>query len=475
MSPSELVVDWFCSLGVPKFVDVCDEVDLSCICQAVLVHDVPLPLPEPWRNSVLSLVVAKRACELDTYMLDDGSALGVIFRGPEHAVSTLLDFWSSILPDALLTELGFRIDVARDTGVCKIALIGSVNAPFIPVHLICIHLFVRGLSSILAPDLYALPSKLRYYHRTVWSGYLPGLYSAEYLMEIVHCVTFWISPCLRPLIAGRQFDWRLSLDQLVNQGLLKIDFVRPCHGGGVGGNGTKQSHKLQVQNALATALLKEGYELHWITTSIATVISKMGHKDFSKCLTSALAARLQIALQAMRDCQISIPDIKPSRTSQSAFAKKKKLQPAPLPNPANYRVIDGALLNQDDSHAVFTPSFSGQLTGYHCISPVEAIPWLQAGETLSKDELVLLVFGDLECPTTRPHEKLTIPCVDEQSRHVLVAVTMVQFGEKHIKKQTGDGFQVDSDATTLLAVTLEIGNFQEDWSEIVTSPFKYLR
>ena len=65
--------------------------------------------------------------------------------------------------------------------------------------------------------------------------------------------------------------------------------------------------------------------------------------------------------------------------------------------------------------AMHLVKFGGHLNGYHLCTPQAAIPWLRQGEQLSKDELGLLVFGDLPVPTQLKHEHVTIPCLDERA------------------------------------------------------------
>ena len=109
------------------------------------------------------------------------------------------------------------------------------------------------------------------------------------------------------------------------------------------------------------------------------------------------------------------------------------------------------------------------------ITPGDAQPWVKSAEAISNDELALLIFGDVIGDIKRPFKKITAPCVDERNQHVLVAVTLVQFGAKEVKLHSGDGYQVSTDASSLVAVTLEACDFVEHWKDIVSSPFKYLR
>ena len=474
LQPTEESFQWTTEVLGNSLQDVFGLVGSTVFRHALLIHDVLVDPPKPWSHSTLSYVVACRVCQFETCELDDHTAFGVRCAGPSGAVTTVLDFWSSLLPDSLTDSLGFRIQVLREDCSFKLQFVASESTPNLPLHLICLHLFSKGLKNLLRPLLLEgqVLVVLKFYSRILWTGCISGGYTGEDVMDIIQSTTFWITHHLRILNFGKQFDWRLPLRELANhKGELHLSLLYPMHGGGP--TSTKNSHRLQIQNALASSLLEEGYDLHWTTESVAKVMAKVGLKDLSKILTPKTHSRLSIAKQILKDCSIDLPKIKPMLVSQTAFHKKARM-PVQL-NPQNYRVIDGALLNQDKTPTAFLPSFGIQQHGYHCVSPVDAQPWLKSSETLSKDELALVIFGDPGCEIQRPHLRVTLPCTDERNQPVLIATVLVQCGEKAVVVHDGDGFRVTSDATSLLAVTVEAEDFPQLWSEITQSPYRYFR
>ena len=193
--------------------------------------------------------------------------------------------------------------------------------------------------------------------------------------------------------------------------------------------GTKTSHAMQVRNALVAAMLEEGYELQWVSDTINAVVRKIGIKELSKVFHANHSAKLQIAKDAVKQCGLDLPKIQPTKVSQASFQAKKVKQPVQL-NPANYRVIEGALLNEDKTPTIHATSFAGQTTGYQCMLPSEALPWLTTTENLSKDKLALLIFGNVPSACIRDVKKITLPCVDERAQQVLVSCSLLQFGDK---------------------------------------------
>ena len=476
LRPDEPAQTWLHDQGIAQFHDVLGLLDLGHFARALLIHDQdPAPVVS-LGCSVTNFVVLSQQCTYEVFQLDDGSAFGFVCAGPPKAVLLLLHFWKQQLQDPLLVSLGFRLQLTERESSFHLSLLSDASCPILPLHLLCLRIFGASLASVLKPLTIKgdTITSLHYGGRTLWANRLPGGFTVDFLMAVIGAVSFWITPTLRVLHLGKQIDWNLTLAETKGpREFLKLSLMLPIRGGGP--TGTKNSHKLQVQNALATVLLDEGHDLHWVTTSIATVMTKVGLKELSKALSANQTTRLQLAHQALRDCNIALPDQKPMLISQANFLKKKKTQNNVMPHPANYRITEGSLLNQDDTPLEYVPTFGGQVTGYHCITPSDARPWLSATDTLSRDELILLIFGEIDCAISRPHEKITVPCTDERGNQVLASVTMVQFGDKHVKKNAGDGFKVDAAETTLLAVTLEAEDHPDDWQDIARSTYKFLR
>ena len=52
---------------------------------------------------------------------------------------------------------------------------------------------------------------------------------------------------------------------------------------------------------------------------------------------------------------------------------------------------------------------------------------------------------------------------------------VLQFGEKKVRCHSGDGFKVDAQDTTLVAMTVEVGDWKENWTEVTKSTYRFFR
>ena len=205
-------------------------------------------------------------------------------------------------------------------------------------------------------------------------------------------------------------------------------------------------------------------------------MSSLGSKKLAALTDTAKGAKqLPEILQAVRDSRIDIPKIKPVRTSQAAhFAKKKKT--VDLPDPSQYQLVPGTLRNQDGSPTPLTTDFNCKATGYMPILPQQAVPWLHSTSTLSPDELVLLIFGDSPIETSLGSISLTLPFSDPAGQQVLIACTMVQFGNRKVVQSMLDPHRITMDQLVMMSLTL----WQSDWGEsawqlALQNPFKFIK
>ena len=467
-------VQWIAQISGDVPWDVLGSLKPSLMHDALLVNQVTDKFP-PWEPTAMSYFAAFRQCVVKPFSKDDSSAFGFHCHGPPAAVRLVLDFWNPLAHSCLLRQLGFqlRVEFGLDTSHATFLLVAShVRLPLEPLLM---HLFACGLRQLFGSlaRVGDLLVRLHFHTRLLWEGLIPAGFNGEYLMDLVHSISFWAWPLLRVLAWGKQFDFRICFRDIIgDRPICKLYFIPPSWGGAPGG--TKTSHAMQVRNALASAMLEEGYELQWVSDTINAVVTKIGIKELSKVLHANHSAKLQIAKDAVQQCGLDLPKIQPTKVSQASFQAKKAKQPVQL-NPANYRVIEGALLNEDKTPTIHATSFAGQTTGYHCMLPSEALPWLTTTENLSKDELALLIFGDVPSACIRDVKKITLPCVDERAQQVLVSCSLVQFGDKQVALNVGDGFQISQGDTTLLAATLESIDWQDQWTEIVKAPFKFVR
>ena len=474
LSRGDDVTAWIVASFEGTYFDVfglCEPTDLV---NAILIHDVPRVVQPRWNLTAMTYLAAFQKCQVVPFAKCDDSAFGFTCKGNQVDIGIVLAYWSTVLPTKLVDELGFRISLDRTDTQFRLEIIKGFATPDIPLFMLCSHIFVEAFNSVFrlisGDDCISIRVKL--FDRIIWDDKFPGKWQLESFMMLVHSIGFWVHPTLRVLVFGRQVDWQMTLAQLKGtMSQLRIGFLLPLSGGGPT---TKMSHKTQVKNAIAAVLLEEGYDLKWITDAVESLIDKVGVKELSKALSANRGTRLQIARRFLKECQIPLPEVKPSMTSQSAFIAKRA-RPNNMPNPAHYRAVEGSLVNEDGTPTPFISAFGGQLTGYHTIAPADATPWLKGTEVLSKDELILLIFGEHLVKIDRPHSRITLPCYDEHGSQVLISCTMVQYGDKKVVCHEGDGFQVDSQESTLIAMTVEYEDWKENWPEITKFTFRWFR
>ena len=155
------------------------------------------------------------------------------------------------------------------------------------------------------------------------------------------------------------------------------------------------------------------------------MMAKMGAKELSRVANAPNYEKLKIVKEALKNCDIPLPKIKPMLSSQVIIAACSQenqdhdaTNPFELPGPGRLFAQSGQQL-----HSVHCAIW-GNLAGYHCISPTDALPWLVMEDALSKDELALLIFGEMPHETKRPVQQITVPCHDEKGQRVLIACNL---------------------------------------------------
>eukprot|EP00438_Fugacium_kawagutii_P015038 Skav225171 [mRNA] locus=scaffold1095:192211:194025:- [translate_table: standard] len=247
-------------------------------------------------------------------------------------------------------------------------------------------------------------------------------------------------------------------------------------GGGPSTTTAKSAHRIQVKNSIAASLLQEGHELSWVSQAVDTLVDKASVKAVAP-LTSMPSgpARIQAIYQHMKQCNIEVPALKSTMTSQASLQHKAKKRLPVMPCPEEYTVVPGSLLYHDDSPAQQTREVHPHQRGF-CLTTVDAAaPWLAANETVTCDEFALVILGSAHIDSDLPTSLHTIPCTDSQQRQVLLACTIIQLGERHIKVRNWEDQKVTPDKSTMLAITLWRDELEDQWLTISQNPFAFIR
>ena len=437
-------------------------------------------VPGVFQGTALAVVAAMTACQCHFVFVPSKLLHRLSLSGPAHATALLADFWTHIRPADFLDFCGlvctrravatdFHLDFQYQASVCPI-----------PHECIWQYLFalaVKALLSKVASDE-GMKVTLKCWNRPVWSGRIKGEWTLEVFEMALQAVgsCFGAGEHFRILSAGKQQPLDMQIQncpRFAHHQELRLHAVYTLKGGGVS---TKTGNKIQHKNAIATALLEEGYELAWISATIDKIADQIGGKELAQVVALPKGpAQVNAILKLIQANSIEIPKISPVKTSQHALNAKKRREPTRI-DPADFNLLPDTLCNEDGSPAQATTDFCCQATGFFFCTPESALPWLRTNETLSSDELALLILGSLPITTSLKSSELTLPFVNSSGQQVLIACSLVQFGEKHIQAAKLDPHRITQDQCTMVALTVWKADWDDEaWSHIVQNPYKFVK
>eukprot|EP00438_Fugacium_kawagutii_P015445 Skav221577 [mRNA] locus=scaffold1376:1142356:1146159:- [translate_table: standard] len=402
------------------------------------------------------------------------------YRGTDVMLNTILVFWQRLFPPHVLEHLGLTTTAYHNGDHLAIHFVPQGQGAPIPKQPLKILLTILVFRALFQPLAVTEGSQvlLKWLSRPLWFGTVPGDMKLETIQNVMAAArkpfggTIW-----RLVNRAKQFYGDATFQDCSStpNGVAIVHLIKPTHGGGGGPTTTKGGLKTQTKNAIASALLQEGFELAWISKTLDDVMKTPA----SSQLTSIAAMpagpnKLQCIRETILSCDITIPVVKAKASNAPGFDHKHRKKTI-MPLPQNYVVSEGQLRCEDDSIATQLTSIDVTQSGFVLLTPQEALPWLRSGDKVATDELAIILFGDPPCDTRLVKEQITLQCLDERERMTLIACTMYQLGEKSIKKQTSDGFKQEADKTCLLAFTFCQEDWKGDWNEICTNPITCLR
>ena len=466
--------------GVTVFFDQFGPISHMSFDKTVIVYEQnPCPTIPEWNQTAAKFVMAMNQCQ--TYVHIDPLAhdMHLTFQGPHACVATVVNFWQCVVGRDFMKHVGLSMQCTSNKAGATIKMVydeGRCPLPFTGLKIQLVVFAARALFAKLE-NAHGKLVRIKWMARPLWQGRLPAATTGATILQILHAVTMIHTGSIkyRMICNGKRFVDERTLGDLNHDGQtpVTIHTVLQLHGGGP--PGTKQSLKIQTKNAFASMLLEEGFELTWIGQALDTMMQKAPAKDVNEIFhMTAGPQKLQCLLEVLKQCDTQIPKIKPALSSQAAANAKRKKFPT-LPQPDQYAVVPGSLLNEDGSEACQTLEFGCQVTGFYVATQQFAVPWLRTGEKIAADELAMLIMGDLPLETALPTNKVTLPFRDEKGRDVLIACNLIQFGEKSIIPKELDPHLIASDNTSLMAITLWQQDWEEQWSSICENPYKFVK
>lgn len=338
----------------------------------------------------------------------------------------------------------------------------------------------RALMQTLA-DPSGIPVVLRWLNRPLWKGHLSRQLPLACIANLLTIAVFTLSTS-QPYNQFRFINFGKyrpneclvgDFDVSPKYQATVFNLIRGMSGGGPGG--VKTGMRLHIKNSIAGTLLQEGYALPWVSETLERVIEGDRVKMYGPIAEMPPGPnRLKQLLVLLTQHGCDIPKQPNKHASMAKHQHKAKRQTVVAPDPSCYHVLEGYLFNEDGTEAKPINTLTASTTGFMFATPAQAVPWLESNP-IAKDELALVVIGELTQQTSLAHSKQTIPCCDNQGRTVLMSCTLVQLGEKSIATKKFTNPVVPEHKVAIISITLWKEDWEGQWDQVATNPGSVIR
>ena len=412
------------------------------------------------------------------HQCNDQDTFVIQLQGRRQAISIMKEFWTSCLTSASLDQLGrhvkietnqVRFEPNSDTGVCPLPAFRealSVQAAKMLLDAAQDH-SEAGLEVLIK------------WGRPVWRGKLPADTTIQTIQMLLQ---FTFSPItggipMRLVSKGKVTPFDASLKQLESSPHRNaiILFATVSMKGG----GSKQQQKGIMQNAIATALLDQGYPLSWTTKAVDEIVQKTNLQRLQTITAKTkIADRISEITQLCSEHRIEMPDPTQQSTREAIAGapwNRKKRRPDVVIHPSDFKIAETFFKFSDGSNATQIDHIRPQANGVAILNATDAIPVLQQGQKLSADELGLVALGSLP-PMDLKGEEVTIPCTNAQGHQVLLHGKLFQLGNKDIQVNKGNPNTVQDEPCQLIAITMYKDQWKEpQWHDILSNTAGFIR
>ena len=262
-----------------------------------------------------------------------------------------------------------------------------------------------------------------------------------------------------------------------NELCVNFHLVMQLQGGGFGKQ-TKSETVVKNKNAIASFLLERGADLQ--QTSIFAekiVVSAGGQAIYHIISIQDDATKMQALVKLAKTLNLTVPDINHVHAQKSKTVGKKikdqKMVGPPL-CASDFRIKPGFFLNQDGSNCDQIDAIQAGCSGICLMSPEEAIPWVQSDQTLSQDELAVLVLGQCPAVDKKACRRTTTPAFDVHDKPILLSTCLHCVGNKQVKiSERSKAADIVVSSTVVCALTIFQDELEEgSWSKLLDAPVK---
>ena len=431
------------------------------------------PFPQKHCQSckdALTLLAACHNCVITMQYVQPIDTIVVSFSGEQESRKIMAELYAGAIHQDTLDDLNRTCYVTHDPVMPTTQVhfapadTGLPVPPAVFPRVLAIALTRRMMDTLMTTD--GMLMQLKWESRPLWFGRIDQYATAEVVNAILQQS---MAPMCklketRLVHRGKQFasGFFHTCKQENGEDIIYTFLIALEMSGGAGPAATKTQLRQQVRNGVAAWLLESGIELTWTHDNIEKILDDVGIKKLVPIVAQPASQRRDSQLhQALIDASIQLPKTQPKVNNSPQILKaKSKRRALPSLDPSDFKVDCTYLLHEDGQPTTQISEFRANKQGVYMTDPAGALPWLRENQQLSTDELGMLVLGPLPTDTSLPTQEIVIPCYNSDANQVLLQLTLVQFGSKHLKMKDWDKTPMKAATSKVISITL----WRQDWS-----------
>ena len=400
------------------------------------------------------------------------------------------EFWRLALPkQEWMNRHGRHIECNDEQNRLSIRMTPNktvIPLPHPDLKLVCaFHALKCFFTSIAAQTTQpCLPVVFKWEGYVIWKGQLPACTHMVWLRAVIQVFTDSITN--RTDLSFVAFGTRIGDENTFEQIMQRASPNRPPRhllivmAPLVSGGGAKTEWDTQIRNQIAAALIDVGISVSHLPQITDSVLKTVGRSKLQQVLKNNNTDKLQpILLQYVQQAGFAIPTSSkktmPTFKKPKADAMKQELQDFDM---TGITIEPGFFTDSDSNNIQQRDRLYPKSTGLVLAKESEIRQWLQGNDVLSPDPLAAFVIGTNHIETKLPQQNIIIPVRTRQGNPLLLAGTLIQFGETHVRfrpQQGTDVFQKETD-TKVVSITAWKTDFAEEtWTDLVRQPIHFVQ
>eukprot|EP00438_Fugacium_kawagutii_P029357 Skav203292 [mRNA] locus=scaffold5484:132792:137099:+ [translate_table: standard] len=314
-----------------------------------------------------------------------------------------------------------------------------------------------------------------------------GLVGMNTQLECIHEAVFaelrraGLSQPLRWTSRGRALNhtWGWKMCDISKSGLVKLHFHFPIQGGA-----PRRDSKIDesMKTQLTSSLVACGVGFSQLLPSITLIANECSATQIQHAIQAKEGEQRQkLVQQLLQDAGYFSPKEKLAKRSRAATQIQKAVRAKRFG--AHHEIdiasltIDATMfINEDKTQAkVKTGPFEPNSTGVFLTNVENAKAWIQSPNTISADELAVLLVGHVDVPTGLKFKHVQFRAHQPNGNTLLLRGTLYQLGAKEISVDEGTVTKIQCPSTSVATFTAYSDEFPDmAWKDLVNSPGKVM-